>query len=150
MSEYAGPSTTATLFRNDDPLSQVLREVATIDLDDIVRLNQNSFPLGDTLCSDTNSSTAIFSIREDSTITKPTSIDTYYGAKRLYKGKCKPKSSSTSSLSGNNGSASEAEVERRARRRNSLFAIRDWANQGIDRSLSITEGYDQGAWSDLW
>ncbi|KAH3904398.1 hypothetical protein HBI56_232230 [Parastagonospora nodorum] len=129
MSEDAGPSTRATLFRNDDALSQALRDVSSINLGDIVRLNQMAARSGDTASSVATSSTAVFTHREESTVTKPTSTDTYPRPKApTAKGKGKLGGSFASSLSGNNGSASEAEVERGALRRNSLFAIGDWAD----------------------
>ncbi|KAH6289556.1 hypothetical protein HBI39_209990 [Parastagonospora nodorum] len=121
MSEDAGPSTRATLFRNDDALSQALRDVSSINLGDIVRLNQMAARSGDTASSVATSSTAVFTHREESTVTKPTSTDTYPRPKApTAKGKGKLGGSFASSLSGNNGSASEAEVERGALRRNSL------------------------------
>jgi hypothetical protein len=138
MNEHAGPSTTAAVFRSDDALSQALRDVTTINLDDIVRLNQMAARSVDAVSSVGTTSTAVFTHREESTDTKPTSTNTYPQPKAsIAKGKDKLESGYTSSISGNYGSASEAEVERGALRRNSLFAIGDWMDPQLNSSRPL-------------
>lgn len=103
-----------------------------------MRLNQMAAQSVDVVSSVGTSSTAVFTHREESTVTKPTSTSTYLRPKApIAKGKGKLESGYTSSVSGNNGSASEAEVEHGALRRNSLFAIGDWADPQLNSSRPL-------------
>ena len=107
-------------------------------MDDIARLNQAMPPPHDALSSVETSSTAVFSSREESTITKPTSADTSTPTvAHNDKGKRKLKTGYASSLSVTHGSASEAEVERRALRRNNLFALGEWADTTLEPSRPL-------------
>jgi hypothetical protein len=127
MSEHAESSTVSAILRNDDVLSQALRGANALDINDIARLNQ-AVPLPhDTLSSVGTSSTAVFSSRDESTVTKPTSTGTYHN-----KGKGKLKTGYSSSLSGTHGSASEAEFSCTALRRDNLLAVGDWADSELD------------------
>ena len=103
-----------------------------------MRLNQMAARSVDVESSVGTSSTAVFTHREESTDTKPTSTNTYPRPKApIAKGKGKLERGYTSSVSGNYGSASEAEVERGALRRNSLFAIGDWIDPHLSSSRPL-------------
>ena len=74
MSGHAESSAaTVGILRNDDALSRALRNEVLLDIDEIVRINRALSPAHDALSSVESSSTAVFSSREESTITKPTS-----------------------------------------------------------------------------
>jgi hypothetical protein len=127
MSVHAESSTSAAILRNDDVLSQALRDGNTLDINDIARLNQVASTYHGALSSVGTSSTAVFSPRDESTVTKPTSTGTNYN-----KGKGKLNTGYSSSLSGTHGSASEAEVNSTTLRRDSLLAMGGWAASELD------------------
>jgi hypothetical protein len=132
MSVHAESSSTAAILRNHDVLSQALREGNNLDISDIVRLNQVVSAHHDALSSVGTSSTAVFSSRDESTVTKPTSTGTNHN-----KGKGKLNTGYSSSLSGTHGSASEAEVNCTTLRRDKLLAMCDWVDSELDISRPL-------------
>ena len=97
-------------------------------MDEIARLDQATLPAQDALSSLESTSTAVFSIKDESTATKPTSTGTPY-PNYVYRDKDKGrrKPPYASSLSVAYGSGSEAELEQHMARRDALLAMGDWA-----------------------
>jgi hypothetical protein len=141
MIEHAESSTAAAILRNDDALSQALRDGITLNIEDIARLDHTQLATQGAISSTGTLSTAVFSSRECSVGTKPTSTGTDHPTiARLDKGKGKVKTRDSSSLSGTHGSASEAEVELQAVRRNNLIAMGDWADTELGSAQPLRGG----------
>jgi hypothetical protein len=121
-------SSTAAILRTSDALAEALRDEASMDLDDIARINRVMSPTYDASSIPGAPTEDLFSAQDKSTTTQPTSIDTslpnitYNG-----KGKARVEASNASSLSVACGSASEAEAQRPDVRREALLAVGDWA-----------------------
>jgi hypothetical protein len=129
---HAESSTTVAILRNDDALSQALRDKNILDINDIARLNQVASAHRNALSSVGTSSTVVFSSRDESTVTKPTSNGTNHN-----KGKGKLDMGYCSSLSGTHGSASEVEVNCTTLRRDNLLAMGDWVDSELDTSRPL-------------
>jgi hypothetical protein len=126
----SGPasSTAATILRTRDPLAEALRDEASMDLDDIARINRVLSPTYDASSIPGTPTDGLFSAQDKSTSTEPTSIDTSLPNKTYKgKGKARVEASNASSLSAACGSASEAEAQRPDVRREALLAVGDWA-----------------------
>lgn len=107
MSEEAAPSVSFIISRNADPFTLALRNGDDLDNDELSQLNQASSSASSSVGS---SSTAVFSSREPSIVTKRTSYGTGYPV-HDYKGEGKAYATYAASLSATHGSDSEAEVE---------------------------------------
>jgi hypothetical protein len=125
MSKPVKSSPIAAFARNNDPLTIALRRKDTLGLDDLVRLNQTRSLISDVSTSDGSASTVVFSSREASSDTKPTSAGTCYP---LYdsEGKRKDAAAYSSSLSATHGSGSEAELEIETSQRIDLLGTGSW------------------------
>lgn len=128
-------STTLNIHRNDDLLTQALRDDPRLDIYDIARLNRAMSPEYDALSS-LGTSPAVFSAEEDSTVTKPTSAGTPY-PEYDHKGKGKAKASYPSSLSVAHGSEAEAEARHDAVRREAFFAMGDWTVDCLGNTMPL-------------
>lgn len=107
MSEQAAPSVAFIITRNGDPFTLALRNGYDLSNDDLLQLSQASSSASTSVGS---SPTAVFSSREPSNVTKPTSYGTSYPA-HDYNGEGKVDTMYAASLSATHGSESEAEVE---------------------------------------
>lgn len=126
MTQRPGDATAAAIFRNDDIFTQMLRQEAILDIEDIARLNRAVSPTHSAISSLGPPSTAVFSGHDESTITKPTSTGSPY-PEQAHTGKGKAKACDASSLSVAHGSESEAEAQHSAERRDDLLAMGGWS-----------------------
>ncbi|KAF2793280.1 hypothetical protein K505DRAFT_244767 [Melanomma pulvis-pyrius CBS 109.77] len=115
--------------RNDDALTLRLRSEGPVGIDELINLHRATSPSPVVASSSGTRTTVVFSSREASTATKPTSAGTSYPVEN-YTGKGKAIATYASSLSATQGSASEAEAEIEATRDNSLFGLGDWTADG--------------------
>jgi hypothetical protein len=136
--EQAESSTAASILRNDDPLTQALRNGETLDLAEIARLNRVLSPIHDTSSPGTVSA-EVFSDQDDSTTTKLTSTGAPYQDSNHYKGKGKAKASHASSLSVAYGSASEAEAQQHTIRRDALLEMGVWVQDDLISDMPLKD-----------
>lgn len=118
------PSVAFILGRNGDPLTLALRSSEELDHDDLSQLHGASFSASTSLGSST---TAVFSSREPSIVTKPTSYGTDYPAHH-YNTKGKAQVEYASFLSVTHGSDSETEAEHDDAQRTALFGAGAWSS----------------------
>ncbi|KAF1831756.1 hypothetical protein BDW02DRAFT_39151 [Decorospora gaudefroyi] len=125
-------SAAATILRNDNPLTQALRDGTDLELDDIIRLDRGSSSAYEASLSLGPPTGDVFTTQDDSATTQPTSLGTRYPTK-VYndKGKGKAKASHASSLSVAYGSGSEAEAQRQETRKDNLLGMGDWASASL-------------------
>lgn len=120
------PSPVHLLSRNDDPMTLALRaEGPSFGIEDLVHLNRTAAPSEHDTISLGSTDPEVFSSREQSTATKPTSNGTSYpfvGYSGKSKGKGKVGPSYPSSLSATHGSDSDNE----AVQENMIVGIGDW------------------------
>lgn len=141
MTDQAESSTATMLHRDEDALSQALRMENTLSIDEIAQLHRIQSPVHDIPSLLGSSDTTVFSSREDSTVTKPTTIETRQTTSKPFdKGKGKAVTFYSSSLSGTNGSASEAEFEQRDACRHNLSAMGQWADDGTTITSTLKGG----------
>lgn len=107
MSRAPAPSVAFIIARNGDPLSLALRSGEELDHDSLLLLNEAS---SSTSTSEESSPTTVFSSREPTIVTKPTSHGTSYPVPD-YNGGGKKNVAYPSSLSATHGSGSEAEID---------------------------------------
>jgi hypothetical protein len=132
MSAQASSSTATTILRNDDPLTQALRNGVALEMSDIVRLDRVASPISEASLSFESPTEDFFSAQDKSATTKPTSIGTS-SPNNIHndKGKGRAEASNASSLSVACGSASEAEIQRPEICREALLAMGDWATSSL-------------------
>jgi hypothetical protein len=124
MSDYTNSYTAVMLSRNDDHISIALRSGGAIELEDLVQLQRTTSPNTET-SSSVCTPTSVFTSRNESSGTKPTSGGTSYPLEN-YHGKGKAVATYASSLSATYGSGSEAEAEQDY----ALVGIGQWAGEG--------------------
>lgn len=124
MSEEAAPSVAFIIARNGDPLTLALRNGEYLSNDHLLRLTQASSSASTSVRS---SPTTVFSSREPSIVTKPTSYGTSYPAHN-HNGKEKVDTTYAESLSATHGSDSESEVEHDDARRQVLLGAGAWSS----------------------
>ncbi|KAF3050334.1 hypothetical protein E8E11_005424 [Didymella keratinophila] len=131
------PSVAFILGRNGDPLTLALRSGGELDHDDLLQLHEASSSTSTSLGS---SPTTVFSSREPSIVTKPTSYGTDYPTHN-YNGKGKAQVEYASSLSATYGSDSETEAEHDNTQRTALFGAGAWSSgqDSQDRCLRRAE-----------
>lgn len=125
MSDHAESSSLAMFPRNADPMSVALRTDGSLNLDDLVHLNQTAPPCQPGPSTIGTRTTTVFTSREQSSGTKPTSAGTGYPINGG-NGKGKAIAEYASSLSATHGSGSEAEAEQE----NNLAGVGSWTGDG--------------------
>lgn len=124
MNRNTAPSVAFIIARNGDPLTLALRSGAELDHDDLLQLN-DAFSSASTSVG--SSPTAVFSFRESSIVTKPTSQGTDYPV-HDYSIKGKAQVEYASSLSASHGSELDAEAEHDNARRTALLGTGAWSS----------------------
>jgi hypothetical protein len=124
MGDYTSSYTAVMLSRRDDHMSIALRSGGALELEDLVQLQRITSPNTET-SSSVCTPTSVFTSRDESSGTKPTSSGTSYPLES-YRGKGKAVATYASSLSATHGSGSEAEAEQD----HALVGIGQWADEG--------------------